>query len=934
MQRTFYTFLMLVVALLPVACDNTGTTTTFKGIVTDTDTKQPLTGVSVMVMPMNLGGETSESGSYSIEMPRTDADVYLVFSYPGYEEHTSANMPLSPKRVNEYTLNVSLKQKVAKAVLSSQIIDFGAQQTSVSVLLSNPGTDTLRWNLPSMYFPQWLEVSPAEGVLAMNGSQEIIFLCDRTGLPIGDEQGSVQLLGGQSPLDITVKTKVEGALLSAEGTVFHFGEEEEEGQTVLNNNGNIALEWALEKSLPAWLSWNQSQGVIPAGESRTIKMSVDRSAVDFGSYTHSAKIVSNGGDTSYLFSVVKTRDLIQVKPSALDLGTESTKETFTVSRLSGVHAVPFSISCNDANLTVSPVQGTVTDVNASFPVSVTLNRENIPMGQSASDIKIHTAEQDLKVTVTYATSAEMPSVRTDGTTLNSQYGIQFKGTLLSNGGGTVRQHGHCWGTVSVPDLGNATVSRLGSLAEGESFVSDFDGTLQPGIPIYYRAYATNEMGTAYGEVMQLNYAPAVLEKPVLNQNGNILVCRSRATGFGTQSLSEHGFCWNRTGSPDISRDAWVKLGQRTAEGLFISQIPDLERGHTYYVKAYAINASGLVYSEENSIELSITVPVIETGSVADEISYYTARLHGDIQVLGSETILGYGHCWSTSQIPTLDDSHTDLGVPDYPNSFTSQANGLIIGSTYYFRAYIRTSRGIYYGNSYSFSTLKDESVVVPNGLLMYITTDASGKAVEWTGHITDLVVSSGVTYNRSNKPAGTVAALSFNGSSGYIMSPSFNPLSGVNKGTINFWLRFRSTMSKSLIYPLFGSVSPDGAYVELRHNGTDWILTLNMGPGKENYVIPLPSVLGIDVASLLGTSWHMLSIVSDGSKMSVFMDGSKLVTQDLNMTFGVQNDFVIGANALGGSTLNTFLTADMACLRFYNIVVSDEDITRIFNAGM
>ncbi len=64
------------------------------------------------------------------------------------------------------------------------------------------------------------------------------------------------------------------------------------------------------------------------------------------------------------------------------------------------------------------------------------------------------------------------------------------------------------------------------------------------------------------------------------------------------------------------------------------------------------------------------------------------------------------------------------------------------------------------------------------------------------------------------------------------------------------------------------------------------------------------------------------------------MDGSKLVTQDLNMTFGVQNDFVIGANALGGSTLNTFLTADMACLRFYNIVVSDEDITRIFNAGM
>ncbi len=194
------------------------------------------------------------------------------------------------------------------------------------------------------------------------------------------------------------------------------------------------------------------------------------------------------------------------------------------------------------------------------------------------------------------------------------------------------------------DLGNATVSRPGQPGRRRIVVSDFDGTLQPGIPIYYRAYATNEMGTAYGEVMQLNYAPAVLEKPVLNQNGNILVCRSRATGFGSQSLSEHGFCWNRTGSPDISRDAWVKLGQRTAEGLFISQIPDLERGHTYYVKAYAINASGLFIQKKTSNRAVYYVPVIETGSVAMKYLTIRPRLHGDIQVLGSETILGYGHC--------------------------------------------------------------------------------------------------------------------------------------------------------------------------------------------------------------------------------------------------------------------------------------------------
>lgn len=42
----------------------------------------------------------------------------------------------------------------------------------------------------------------------------------------------------------------------------------------------------------------------------------------------------------------------------------------------------------------------------------------------------------------------------------------------------------------------------------------------------------------------------------------------------------------------------------------------------------------------------------------------------------------------------------------------------------------------------------------------------------------------------------------------------------------------------------------------------------------------------------------------------------------MQMTFGVQKDFVVGANALNSTTINTFLPADMACLRFYNRVLS------------
>lgn len=141
-------------------------------------------------------------------------------------------------------------------------------------------------------------------------------------------------------------------------------------------------------------------------------------------------------------------------------------------------------------------------------------------------------------------------------------------------------------------------------------------------------------------------------------------------------------------------------------------------------------------------------------------------------------------------------------------------------------------------------------------------------------------------------------------------------------------------MNKSLVYPFFGSVSEGGFYVEIRHNGTDWVLTLCMGPGMETHVITLPSLAGIDISSMLGTSWHMMSIASNGTSMTVYLDGVNLYTQSMQMTFGVQQDFVVGANALNSTTINTFLPADMACLRFYDRVLSDPEIAQIFNAGM
>jgi len=96
-------------------------------------------------------------------------------------------------------------------------------------------------------------------------------------------------------------------------------------------------------------------------------------------------------------------------------------------------------------------------------------------------------------------------------------------------------------------------------------------------------------------------------------------------------------------------------------------------------------------------------------------------------------------------MPTVEDEKTDLGTTQHTGIYTSNVTGLLINFTYYYRAYVKTTQGVYYGNQMEFTTLKDVSVVVQDGLRMYITTDQTPKAYEWTGRVPDLVVSNGVT---------------------------------------------------------------------------------------------------------------------------------------------------------------------------------------------
>lgn len=935
-----HTAVLLFFISLLSSCNNVGTTTTFHGTVTDKDSKTGIAGVAISINPIGFSTETDENGAYSIALPRTDMSVYLVFTCPGYDSYQTQEMPLSPKKINEYEINASLQSRIAKAALSTQTVAFGASTTSIDLQLSNPGTDELLWNIMDMAIPAWLTVAPTSGTLAVGQSQTITFTADRSSLELGTQTASLTLLGGQEPLTITVTVSKEGCVLETGPTSFDFGQEENTAQTTLHNAGNIAMDWQLETALPAWLTWDATQGSVAAGATQTLTFNALRDALDYGTTTFTAQVHTDGGDVSLAFSITKTRDLIDVTPLTLDFGSEAVTRSFNVQRAQGIHDIAFTVSCQDPCLSIQPVQGTITG-DGSVAVEVTLDRNSIPIGTSQSSIDVTAGEQHFTIAVTYASAAELPVVATGGTSLDDQYHILLEGTLTSGGGGSVTQHGHCWGTMTEPTLEDGTITSLGNISEGQTFTSIFDGTLERDVTYYYRAYATNEVGTAYGLVNSLSYLPVSLSNPTITVNGTSIYGRSNLSGYNaTQPVLQHGFCLSLNPTPDINNpnDTVIALGELTSNSPIFGQFHNIARGYTYYLVSYAINLSGLTYSQAVPVTINIEEPEVYATETPSALDYYSATLQGEIYTLGSEAVLDYGHCWGTSQTPTIEGDHSSYGAAEREVSFTSELTGLLINTTYYFRSYVRTARAVYYSTTYEFSTLNDASVVVSDGLTMYITSNSTPRAYEWTGRAPDLTVSSGVTYATSNKPSGTKAAFSFNGSSAYMLSPNYNPISGVSSGSISFWLRFRSTMNKSLVYPLIGSISDGGMYIEFRHNGDAWVLTLCMGKGKNTYTIALPSFGGLDIASILGTEWHMITLASSPNSMAIYMDGSSLPLESLGtsiqMSFGEQDDFVIGANALNGTTLNTFISADMACMRFYNRVISEAEIKEIYSAGM
>jgi hypothetical protein len=161
---------------------------------------------------------------------------------------------------------------------------------------------------------------------------------------------------------------------------------------------------------------------------------------------------------------------------------------------------------------------------------------------------------------------------------------------------------------------------------------------------YLRAYATNSVGTAYGNEVSFTTAEVVVMPVLTTTDVTVITPTSAKSGgnitVGGTTISARGICWSTTANPTVADS---KTNNGTGAEVFTSFSTSLAAATKYYVRAYATNSAGTAYGNEVSFT---TLPAL-----ANKVYDIDGNVYNTVTI-GSQC-----GCWKTEY------THYQNGIP-------------------------------------------------------------------------------------------------------------------------------------------------------------------------------------------------------------------------------------------------------------------------------
>ncbi len=408
-----------------------------------------------------------------------------------------------------------------------------------------------------------------------------------------------------------------------------------------------------------------------------------------------------------------------------------------------------------------------------------------------------------KVLIPLVTTSQPENVTTTGCTAG--------GEVTDDGTGEIIERGVCWSTEANPEI---TSSHMASGTGMGAFTCEIKN-LREGTTYYVRAYAINSAGTGYGEAISFTTLTSGGEDdedlPEVTTAEVSEVTQTTAQGGGNVTedhgaeVTERGLCWGTT--PDPTVEGSHVAASEAGTGTFTCGITGLTAGTKYYVRAYATNKNGTGYGEAKSFttetaggDTPALAPEVSTTEVSN-ITQTSAQGGGIVTADNGAAVVERGVCWSTSNNPTIEGSHSAATTAG-TGAFTCNITELAPGTRYYVRAYATNENGTGYGEVKSFTTQTggdDDPTTAPTVVtgdvenIGQTTAKANGNVTKDGG---GTILERGICYGTSHNPdiTGSHATASTNGTGQYNCQ-----LSGLTPGT-TYYVRAYAKNKEGLSY--------------------------------------------------------------------------------------------------------------------------------------
>lgn len=283
------------------------------------------------------------------------------------------------------------------------------------------------------------------------------------------------------------------------------------------------------------------------------------------------------------------------------------------------------------------------------------------------------------------------------------YGIKaqsasFSSEVTSDNGATITERGFCYAEYQSPTTSGNKLSVEGTTGAMTVAVS----SLKNDTKYYVRAFATTKFGTTYGaeNTFTTNDGKIVFSNlavsDILPESAKVSV---NISDDGGSVVTERGFCYATTEEPTISNK---KVTVSLSDNSYIGALTGLAASTKYFVRAYAKNAIGTYYSEQECFTTTSGIATLGL-LVATDIKTTSVSLTCEVTSNGGVSIINRGFCYSKSTNPTIFSSK--VNVDGTMGSLQGDIMGLDPGSIYYIRAFATTDYGTAYSNEVQLTTM-------------------------------------------------------------------------------------------------------------------------------------------------------------------------------------------------------------------------------------